>query len=59
MNENIQQQKYEYKNKEMFHLMMQSIHFIYGYVALDHMVKDHSDNEREPTAATTWATVSD
>ena len=31
--------------KEMFYLMMHSIHFIYGYMASD-MVKGHSDSER-------------
>ena len=39
--------------KEMFYLMMHSTHFSYGY-----MVKDHSDRERKPVAAT-WATLSD
>ena len=32
--------------KEMFYLMMHSTHFIYGYMASDYMVKDHSDSER-------------
>ena len=31
--------------KEMFYLMTHSTHFIYGYMASDIMVKDHSDNE--------------
>ena len=31
--------------KEMFYLMMESTHFIYGYMASD-MVKDYSDSER-------------
>ena len=30
----------------MFYLMMHSTHFIYGYMASDIMVKDHSDSER-------------
>ena len=30
----------------MFYLTMQSTHFMYRYVALDIMVKDHSDSER-------------
>ena len=34
-------------------LMTHSTHFIYGYMASD-MVKDHSDSERKPAAAT-WA----
>ena len=33
--------------KEMFYLTTHSTHFIYGYMASDIMVKDHSDNERE------------
>ena len=33
------------RRKEMFYLMMHSVHFIYGYMASD-MVKDHSDSER-------------
>ena len=32
--------------KEMFYLTTHSTHFIYGYVASDIMVKDHSDSER-------------
>ena len=32
--------------KEMFYLMMHSTHFIYGYM-VSHMVKDHSNSERE------------
>ena len=32
--------------------------FIYGYMAADHLVKDHSDSEGKPAAAT-WATLSD
>ena len=42
----------------MFYLMTHSTHFIYGYMVLDIMVKDHSASERKPTA-TTWATLSD
>ena len=34
------------KKKEMFYLTMHSTHFIYGYVVVGHMVKDHSDCER-------------
>ena len=37
----------------MLYLMMHSTHFIYGY-----MVKEHSDGERKPAAAT-WATPFD
>ena len=32
--------------KEMFYLTKHSTHFIYGYMASDIMVKDHSDSER-------------
>ena len=32
--------------KEMFYLTTHSTHFIYGYMASDIMVKDHSDSER-------------
>ena len=32
--------------KEMFNLTTHSTHFIYGYMASDIMVKDHSDSER-------------
>ena len=46
------------QRKEMFYLTMHSTHFIYGYRASRHMVKDHSDSERKPAAAT-WATLSD
>ena len=31
----------------MFYLTTHSTHVIYGYVASDIMVKDHSDSERE------------
>ena len=31
--------------KKMFYLMIDSTHFIYGYM-ISHMVKDHSDSER-------------
>ena len=30
----------------MFYLTTHSTHFIYGYMVLDNMVKDHSDSER-------------
>ena len=30
----------------MFYLTTHSTHFIYGYMASRHMVKDHSDSER-------------
>ena len=39
----------------MFYLTTHSAYFIYGYMALDIMVKDHSDSER----GNTWATLSD
>ena len=42
----------------MFYLAMHSTHFIYGYMASDIMVKDHSDSERKPAVATR-ATLSD
>ena len=45
------------RKKEMFYLTTHSTHYIYGYMASD-MVKDHSDSERKPAAAT-WATLSD
>ena len=32
----------------MFHLTIHSTHFIYGYM-VSHMIKDHSDSEREKT----------
>ena len=32
--------------KEMFYLMMYSTYFIFGYIALDIIVNDHSDSER-------------
>ena len=41
----------------MFYITTPSTHFIYGYMALD-MVKDHSDSERKPAAAT-LTTISD
>ena len=40
-------QKYEKGRKEMFYLTTHSTHFIYGYNGVGHMVKDHSDSERE------------
>ena len=33
------------RRKEMFYLTMHSTHYIYGYMASDTMVKDHSDSE--------------
>ena len=45
--------------KEMFYLTMHGTHLIYGYLVLGQLVKDHSDIERKPAAATTWATPSD
>ena len=33
----------------MFYLTTHSTHFIYGYMGVRHMVKDHSDSEREET----------
>ena len=44
--------------KGMFYLTMHSTHFIYGYMVSEHMVKDHSDSDRKPAAAT-WATLSE
>ena len=32
--------------KEIFYLTMHSTHFIYGYMASDIWVKDHSDSEK-------------
>ena len=45
----------------MFYLTIHSTHVIYSYIiyGVGYMVKDHSDSEREPTAATTWDTLSD
>ena len=42
------------REREMFYLTTHSTHFIYGYMASRHMVKDHSDGEKErkPAAAT-------
>ena len=40
----------------MFYLTTHSTHFIYGYMAVEDMVKDHSDSERGKPAAATWAT---
>ena len=44
----------------MVYLTMHSTHFIYGYKASDiiFIIKDHSDSERKPSAAT-WPTLSD
>ena len=44
--------------KEMYYVTTHSTRFIYGYMASDIMVKDHSDSERKHAAAT-WATLSD
>ena len=38
----------------MFNLMTHSTHFI----CLWHLVMNHSDSERKPEAAITWATLS-
>ena len=35
-----------FKRKEMFDLTTHSTHFIYGYMASDIRLKDHSDSER-------------
>ena len=51
-------QKQNKKGREMFYLMMHSTHFIYMLHVVRHMVEDHSDSERKPTAAT-LATLSD
>ena len=40
--------------KVMIYLTTQSTLVIYGHIA-----KNHSDKERKPAAATTWATLSD
>ena len=32
--------------KEMFYLTTHSTHFIYGYMAIRHMVKDHSVSKK-------------
>ena len=34
------------KGKEMFYLTSHSTHFIYGYMVVRNMVKDHSDSEK-------------
>ena len=34
---------------------MLSTHFIYGYMALNIMVKDHTDSEKEKKPAAIWA----
>ena len=34
------------REREMFYLTTHSTHFIYGYMASDIMVKDHSDSEK-------------
>ena len=45
--------------KELFYLTMHSTNFIYGYMASDIMVKDHSEKEGKSAASTTWTTFSD
>ena len=42
----------------MLYLTMHSTHFILRLFGVRHMVKDHSDSEMKPAAAT-WATLSD
>ena len=43
-----------------FYLTTHSTHFIYGYMASDIMVKDHSDSEKErKPAVATYATLID
>ena len=37
----------ERKKEEVFYLTTHSTHFIYGYMASEHMVMDHSDSKRE------------
>ncbi len=44
------------RKKEVFYLTTHSTYFIYGYIGVSHMVKDHKDNERKPAAATQWST---
>ena len=44
--------------KEMFYLTMHSTHFIYGYMVSDIWCRT-TQTEKKPTAATTWATLSD
>ena len=48
----------ERKRKEIFYLTTHSTHFILRLYGVRHLVKDHSDSERKPAAAT-WATLSD
>ena len=60
---NMTAQRYCYEirkegRKEIFYLMTHSTHFILRLYGVGHMVKDHSDSKRKPTAAT-WATASD
>ena len=44
--------------EEMFYLTTHSTHFILRLYGVGYMVKDHSNSERKPAAAT-WATLSD
>ena len=43
-------------SKEIYYLTTCSTHFIYSYVVSD-LIKNHSDTDRKPTAAATWATL--
>ena len=45
---------------KLFYLTMYLTYFVYSYMASDIkiMVKDHSDSKRKPSAATSWATLS-
>ena len=49
---------FEEGRKEMFYLIMHLTHFFLQLYGIRHMVKDHSDSKRKPTAATNWATLS-
>ena len=37
---------YDGRKEEVFYLTTHSTHFIYGYMASGHMVKEHSDSDR-------------
>ena len=41
----------------MLYLMIQSTHFYLQLYGNKHMVRDHLDNERKPTAAIVWAAL--
>ena len=43
----------------MLYLTSHSTHFYLRLYGVGHVVKDHSDSERKPAAATIWATLSD